>query len=440
MPVEVAAQHARYKLVDIPTLGGPTAYQSFNAPAYQLLNNAGTITGSADTLIPDPFAPICFAGDGMCLVTHALLWRGGVLTDLGALPGGGSSAASAINGDGWIVGVSQNGDIDPVTGGPLGHAVVWRNGEIADLGTFGGYESFSIDINNAGQVIGVSTADTVPDPFSFLGASIHAFLWQGGKMQDLGTLGGPDALALSVNARGQVAGVSFTNDTANPTTGMPTQDPFLWENGRMTDLGTLGGTVGGPGAQGSIKINNRGQVIGTSNLAGDLATHAFVWENGVMKDLGTFGGVNSFPVWINDAGDIVGEADLPGSALTHLHHAFLWKNGVMTDLGTLGSTSHAEAVNSRGEVVGRSRLGDPSTVLQHAFLWERGRTMIDLNTLIPANATLQLIDAININERGEIFGIGLPPGVQAVEGGVGGHLFVLIPCDANDGTACDNPM
>jgi probable HAF family extracellular repeat protein len=439
LPVPLAAQHTRYKLIDVGTLGGPTDYQSAGAPGYQMLNNAGVVAGWGDTSTADPFAPFCFGNDGQCLVTRALRWQRGVLMDLGALlPGVNSSAANAINGRGWIAGASENGGIDPVTGGPQAHAVLWTNNQITDLGTLGGYESTSVDINTAGQVIGFSTFNAVPDPFSFLGGSIHAFFWERGAMQDLGTLGGPDALALSVNERGQVAGISFTNATPNLTTGMPTQEPFLWEHGRMISLGTFGGTVGGPGAQGSIKINNRGQVIGTSRLVDDEATHPFVWENGVMTDLGTLGGVNAFPVWINDAGEIVGEADLPGSAVTHLHHAFLWKNGVMKDLGTLGSTSHAEAVNSKGQVVGRSRLGDPSTVLQHAFLSEDGGAMADLNTLIPANSTLQLIDAVNINERGEILGIGLPPGVQAVEGDVGGHLFLLIPCNAQDVSACQN--
>jgi len=155
-----------------------------------------------------------------------------------------------------------------------------------------------------------------------------------------------------------------------------------------------------------------------------------------MTDLGTFGGVNSFPVWINDAGEIVGEADLVGSAVTHLHHAFLWKNGVMTDLGTLGSTSHAEAVNSRGQVVGRSRLGDPSTILQHAFLWEEGGPMLDLNTLIPAGSDLQLIDAYNVNDRGEILVDAIPLGTPPVETGQLGHLALLVPCDPSVGQDC----
>jgi probable HAF family extracellular repeat protein len=57
-----------------------------------------------------------------------------------------------------------------------------------------------------------------------------------------------------------------------------------------------------------------------------------------MIDLGTLGGDNSTALWINDAGEVVGEADLP-SANPDVHHAFLWRNGVMIDLGTLGSTT-----------------------------------------------------------------------------------------------------
>src|SRR5439155_10600379 len=110
------------------------------------------------------------------------------------------------------------------------------------------------------------------------------------------------------------------------------------------------------------------------------------WRGGTLIDLGTFGGSNGTATALNNAGEVVGVADFPGDLL---HNAFLWKNGVMTDLGNLGVTSFAHGINSKGQVVGASRVSRvPSQV--SAFLWESGGPMIDLNTLIPANSSLHL--------------------------------------------------
>jgi probable HAF family extracellular repeat protein len=101
-------------------------------------------------------------------------------------------------------------------------------------------------------------------------------------MQDLGTLGtGNDAAADFVNDRGQVAGSSFTDSTANPSTGFPTIHPFLWENGKMRDLGSLGGLgTPGPFNEGfSVEVNalnSRGEAAGTSPGWGSDASRIFV--------------------------------------------------------------------------------------------------------------------------------------------------------------------
>jgi len=55
--------------------------------------------------------------------------------------------------------------------------------------------------------------------------------------------------------------------------------------------------------------------------------------------------------------------------------------------------------------------------------------MVDLNTLIPAGSNLQLIDAVNINDRGEILVVGLPPGVEPSASFELGHLALLVACD-----------
>ena len=136
-----------------------------------------------------------------------------------------------------------------------------------------------------------------PDPF-FLAecgsdplapTQMRAFVWQEGSgLEELGTLGGTDSCATLINNRGVVAGHSFTNSTPNPVTGVPTDDPFVWKDGVMTDLGSLGGTLGHPSG-----INSRGQICGDSNLAGDLVPEAFLWDAGKMQNLGDTGGDGS---------------------------------------------------------------------------------------------------------------------------------------------------
>lgn len=108
-------------------------------------------------------------------------------------------------------------------------------------------------------------------------------LWQNGSKQDLGTLGGPDAAAGLINDRGQVARVSFLDSHPNPGTGIPTQHPFLWEDGEMKDLGTIGGTF----VFQLNQLNNRGEVVGGMTTEGDESVHPFHWNGRRMEDLGT---------------------------------------------------------------------------------------------------------------------------------------------------------
>jgi probable HAF family extracellular repeat protein len=231
-------------------------------------------------------------------------------------------------------------------------------------------------------------------------------------MQDLGTLGtGADALAITMNEAGQVAGLSFTND-------VPVTDPFLWENGKMIDLGGLGGTNSdvfeGP------FMNNRGQVVGDSNLAGDVYSHPYLWTKpGPMQDLGTLGGNYGEANWVNDDGEVVGWATNAGDQAVL---AFFWSKGRMINLGTVDgdSCSAAWGLNEKHQVVGAS--GDCNQNL-HAFLWEESST-VELNTLIPPDSGVQLNYATHINERGEITVVGeLPNGNN--------QGFLLIPCDEN---------
>jgi probable HAF family extracellular repeat protein len=431
MPVGMVAQdnpsqdhkskHHQYKLIDLGTFGGPnSSFPSLN----HILTKHGAAAGGADTSVPDPEYPNFDPFDGPDpFIQHAFLWQNGIKTDLGALPGVNTSYPSGINARGQVCGASRNGLVDPITGLLEAVAVLWREGGIVELGSLGGNFSLSTGINSRAQVTGTAS-NPIPDPFSLLGVGTQAraFLWNDGVMHDLGTLGGPDSFAEILNDRGQVAGESYTNSIPNGTTGVPTIDPFLWDDGQMRDLGILGGTIGH-----SDDLNNHGQVAGYSNLAGDLTTHPTLWSRGALIDLGTLGGDNGFANVLNESGDVVGKADLAGS---QTHDGFLWRNGVMTDLGTVPGDpcSNAYGINSQDQVVGAS---SDCQVGLHAFLWENSGPMIDLNTLISPGSGLQLTYGLSINERGEIAGIGLLANGDQ-------HAFLLIPCDENHPGECQD--
>ena len=419
--------HPRYRLVDLGTLGGPVSYGAVNGDGGRLLSDRGVVSSYADTSNPDLDAPdFCYVAD--CLVAHAYRWKNGVMHDLGALDNRHGSAAGSINDLGWSVGQSQTGVLDSTLGFPQVRAVLWKGRKIMNLGIVpGGNESIAISVNNSGQVVGISD-NGVADPFSLfgLGVQMRTFFWQNGNLEDIGTLGGPDALpgpGCDNQRPGIAVGVSYTSFTPNASTGIPTQDPFLWDNGKMIDLGNLGGTVGlGQCA------NNRGDVIGQATLPGDAVMHGFVWRNGHMKDLGTLGGGNSEAIWINDAGDIVGSADLPTPGI---HDAVRWHHGKILDLGTVDGDpcSRGSGINSRGQIVGGS--SDCRNFL-HAFVWEEGSPMLDLNTLIPAGSGLQLTNAIDINDRGEILAKSVPIGTTPIDDQDLGHVVLLVPCEESE--------
>lgn len=297
---ELNAKHHHYKLIDMGTFGGNASYVNFGARA---LNDKGMVAGSSETSIPETTNANPYPCPGPN-VFKAFEWLHGDVIGLGALPGGNCSNAIWINNHGDIAGDSENGLVDPLTGINEVRAVLWHNGEIRDLGTFGGNHSAAQAINERGQVTGFAMND-IPDPYSlfdlpFLGFSTgtqtRAFLFHNGKMDDIGTLGGPDAFGWFVNDRGQVAGVSYTNSIPNDVTGVPTLHPFLWQTGTMEDLGTLGGfgSSTSPAPVSIIGLNNRGAVIGFSPLAGDQASDPFLWDGEMLIDMYTQSGELSF--------------------------------------------------------------------------------------------------------------------------------------------------
>jgi probable HAF family extracellular repeat protein len=417
-------KHHQYKVVDLGTFGGPfSTVVGFS----HSLTARGEVVGGADTAAanPNPGCANSVLGTPDCNVNHAFQWRHGTLTDLGALPGAVNSFAQGANENGWVVGASENGVTDPVLGIPEFNAILWRNGQIKDLGTLGGNESVALDASERGRIVGFS-ANAVPDPASMFGFATQTrpFLYERGVMRDLDTLGGTDGAAFLTNERGQITGQFYVQGTT-------TIDSIFWdEDGTATDIGSLGGTNSNCMQQacGPYWINNRGQVVGNSTLAGEAVHHGFLWDRGTLTDLGTLGGDSSDANSINDSGVAVGRADVPGS-LTH--HGILWtpRHGVMTatDLGVIGgdACSTAYSINSGGQIVGDAGI---CFVGGRAWLWEDGGPMVDLNTLALPGSGLHLQDARLINDRGEIVCTGVLPGGNL-------HAVLLIPVDEDESAA-----
>jgi probable HAF family extracellular repeat protein len=280
------------------------------------------------------------------------LWQYGVMVPLPTL-GGNNGTANQVNRRGVVAGFAENATLDPNCPAPQKfqfEPAIWQQGEIQQLPTFtGDPEGVAEAINDNGQVVGASgTCSTFSTNNLISLQPLHALLWETGTVTDLGNLGGTAKgfgnLAFNINNQGEVVGISGLRGDMN-------FHGFLWTKATgMQDLGTLPGDANST----AIGINDSGDVVGVS-LDANFNPRAYLRQNGIMTDLNTLIPANSplsllVGCSINSSGQIVGVA-VTSAGVAHGYLATPINSGPAASNGTNAVVAPLSVTTSQPSVV-----------------------------------------------------------------------------------------
>jgi len=301
--------------IDLGALGGPTAN---SAIAWPVKSDNGLLVGISDTADNNPLGeafscwPFFTPGSPTGKICNGFRWEKGVMSALPAFAGGYNSYATAANNRGQIVGWAENGvhdsTCDPAFQVLQFRAVIWQpDGSMQELPPLAGDStSAATAINDLGQVVGISGACGIA-----VGdiSAAHAVLWQNGVPLDLGTLGGHAwNTATAINNHGTIVGFSLRAGQD----GTRNFQAFVWTS--STGMQPLPMPATDIRSE-ALGINDKDQIVGLSRAPSGI--RAVLWQNGTFIDLNELAVPGSpyllYANDINDAGQIVGEAFDPNT-------------------------------------------------------------------------------------------------------------------------------
>jgi len=356
-----------------PAAFAAPAYHVENLPAFNGTRNQGNSINDAGLVAGFSTRP----GD---LHRHATTWMSAAPTDLGTLGGPNSSVAWPVkNLHGRIVGISQTAAPEP-------------NGEAWSCAPF-----FQIDN---------------------IGYTCRGFVYEGGHMRALPTLGGNNGYANGANNRGEIVGWAETKvrdpscEGAGPgLSGQVLQFlPVIYGpgEGAIHALPLLPGDSSGA----AVAVNDQGLVVGISGTCDQAvgrytAAHAVLWDShGNVTDIGA--GELAAPFWntpvaINNNGDVAGFAGDASDSTGNITHAFIWTKagGVRFLSNAADDNSTATGINDAGQVVGYYVAANGSL---HGFVWDAQNGLHDLNDPGETDYAGVIVLANDINNAGAITG------------------------------------
>lgn len=311
---------------------------------------------------------------------------------------------TGINKQGWVVGYNRR----PFGGQPSGF--LWKGGTVYAMPTLGGTCSTASAINDQGVAVG-----TVCLPGD---TTRHAAQWKGGtSLVDIDISGGVFSTANFINNKGHVMGLYTQSDGSSHM--------YYRTFATFKDVGANLFPGG---------LNDAGEIAGQFDVgppdpvSGVAPTHGFYWYKGVLTDFGALFGTNyNYAVDIDNAGRIAATTDLAGDVTAH---GIIWDHGFVADLSPLppyNQVSWALGMNNKVQLVGLSGLKDPfpedgppiNSMMCPCtpVLWTNG-TVLDLNALVPPEWVV--VFAFDINDGGQII-------AQARKNGGGRQAVKLVP-------------